>query len=76
MTTSKPLSPRQHALRVAYQEAVELNETPGWAERYALEKFGEKILKGDFRYYTMKNDLPPLRELEGVYRQSPHKKNL
>ena len=66
-------SPRQKALRAAYEAAVKADETPGWAERYALEKFGQKTNKGDYRYYAMKNDLPPLREAPSVYRQSPHK---
>lgn len=66
-------SPRQKALRAAYEAAIKLNETPGWAERYALEKFGQKTNKGDYRYYTMKNDLPPLREVQSNYQQSPHK---
>ncbi len=66
-------SPRQQALRAAYEAARRLDETPGWAERYALEKFGQKTNKGDYRYYAMKNDLPPLREPPSVYRQPPHK---
>lgn len=66
-------SPRQQALRAAYEAARRLDETPGWAERYALEKFGQKTNKGDYRYYAMKNDLPPLREVRSNYQQSPHK---
>jgi hypothetical protein len=69
-------SPRQKALRATYEVAIKLNETPGWAERYAFEKFGQKTNKGDYRYYTMKNDLPPLREVAATMQVSPSKKSI
>lgn len=69
-------SPRQQAIKAAYEAAHKVNETPGWAERYALEKFGQKADKGDFRYYAMKNDLPALREVESAYQTSPSKLKL
>jgi hypothetical protein len=69
-------SPRQQAIKDAYEAAVKANETPGWAQRYAKEKFGQKSDKGDYRYYAMKNGLPDLREFESTIQQSPHKKQL
>ena len=69
-------SPRQQAIKASYEAAIKANETPGWAERYALEQFGQKADKGDFRYYAMKNDLPYLREADKFRQESPHKVNL
>jgi len=69
-------SPRQQAIKASYEAAVKANETPGWAERYARDNFDQKADKGDFRYYAMKNDLPPLREVESQRQASPHKVSL
>lgn len=66
-------SPRQQAIKASYEAALKANETPGWAERYARDKFGAKTNKGDYRYYGMKNELPPLREVESMRQDSPHK---
>lgn len=69
-------SPRQQAIKASYEAAIKANETPGWAERYARDNFNQKADKGDFRYYAMKNDLPPLREVEAIRQASPHKISL
>jgi hypothetical protein len=69
-------SPRQQAIKASYEAAHKAGETPGWAERYARDKFGMRIQKGDIRYYAMKNSLPDLREVESFLQQSPHKKQL
>ena len=69
-------SPRQQAIKEAFLAATRANETPGWAQRYAKDKLGQKTDKGDYRYYAMKNNLPDLREFESVIQQSPHKKQL
>lgn len=69
-------SPRQQAIKASYEAAVKANETPGWAERYARDNFNQKADKGDFRYYAMKNDLPPLREVDALRQASPHKVTL
>jgi hypothetical protein len=66
-------SPRQQAIKASYEAAINANETPGWAERYARDNFDQKADKGDFRYYAMKNDLPYLREVERQRQESPHK---
>lgn len=69
-------SPRQQAIKASYEAALKAGETPGWAERYARDKFGAKTNKGDYRYYGMKNELPPLREVGAMRQESPHKINL
>jgi hypothetical protein len=69
-------SPRQQAIKASYEAAMKANETPGWAERYAKEQFGQKTDKGDYRYYAMKNGLPDLREVEKQRQDSPHKVSL
>lgn len=67
-------SPRQLMIKEAYEAARKKNETVGWAERYAEAK-GFKVGKGDFRYYSMKNDLPDLLEkpTNNKLLESPHK---
>lgn len=69
-------SPRQQAIKESYEAAIKANETPGWAERYAKKHFDQNTDKGDYRYYAMKNDLPPLREHTPTMQTSPHKINL
>ena len=69
-------SPRQMMIKEAYEAARAKDETVGWAERYAEAK-GFKVGKGDFRYYSMKNDLPDLKEVvAGKLQASPHKQAL
>jgi hypothetical protein len=69
-------SPRQQAIKDAYEAAAKANETPLWAKRYAKEKFGCDIGTGDFRYYAMKNGLPDLQEGTSPKTESPHKISL
>jgi len=70
-------SPRQMAIKEAYEAARAKGETVGWAERYA-EKKGFHVGKGDIRYYAMKNDLPDLKEGQAsiVRQESPNKVKL
>jgi hypothetical protein len=67
-------SPRQLAIKEAYEAARAKNETVGWAERYAEAK-GFTVGKGDIRYYAMKADLPDLLEssVPGARQESPKK---
>ena len=69
-------SPRQQAIKDAYEAAAKANETPLWAERYATEHFGQNTDKSDYRYYAMKNGLPDLREATKPKVDSPHKVSL
>jgi hypothetical protein len=67
-------SPRQMMIKEAYEAARAKGETVGWAERYAEAK-GFHVGKGDIRYYSMKNDLPDLKEGKPsiVRQESPNK---
>jgi hypothetical protein len=67
-------SPRQLAIKEAYEVAAKKGETVGWAERYAEAK-GFHVGKGDIRYYAMKNNLPDLKEAPPsmVRQESPNK---
>jgi len=66
-------SPRQLAIKDAYEAARAKNETSLWAARYAAAQ-GFTVGKGDIRYYSMKADLPDLQEGNGLRLQEPPNK--
>jgi hypothetical protein len=68
-------SPRQVAIKDAYEEAAKKGQTVGWAVLLA-RKTAKSISPGDFRYYSMKNGLPDLPEKQSEYQDSPHKLKL
>lgn len=68
-------SSRQVAIREAYEEAAKKKQTVGWAVLLA-RKSAKSVSPGDFRYYSMKNNLPDLPEKPSDYQTSPHKVQL
>lgn len=68
-------SSRQQAIKDAYEEAAKKNQTVGWAVLLA-RKSAKSVSPGDFRYYSMKNNLPDLPEKPSEYQVSPHKVKL
>jgi hypothetical protein len=68
-------STRQVAIKEAYEAAAKKGQTVGWAVQLA-RKSAKSISPGDFRYYSMKNNLPDLKEAASMMQASPSKKNL
>lgn len=68
-------SPRQVAIKEAYEAAAKKGQTVGWAVLFA-RKSAKSISPGDFRYYAMKNNLPDLKEAPPLKQESPSKKQL
>jgi hypothetical protein len=68
-------SPRQVAIKEAYEAAAKKGQSVGWAVTFA-KKTATSISPGDFRYYAMKNNLPDLKEAPATMQASPNKKQL
>lgn len=68
-------SPRQVAIKDAYEAASKKGHTVGWAVQLA-RKSAKSISPGDFRYYSMKNNLPDLKEAPALKQASPTNKKL
>ena len=61
-------SPRQDAIKEAYEKAIVEGKDLTWAVTYA-RKLTTSISKGELRYYAMKNDRPEIPDAPG-YRQA------
>lgn len=68
-------SPRQVAIKEAYDAAAKKGQSVGWAVQFA-RKTAKSISPGDFRYYSMKNNLPDLKEASSLRQELPIKKRL